>query len=288
VPVEWSACGVEQHPAPPDTIHGDLSILVVEDNEINRVVACGLLEKAGHHVCAVISGQRALTLLEHQEFDVILMDLNLPDLSGQETIRQIRSHQSPRVARTPVVVCSAMVTKHDIEDSLGAGANAFLGKPYSPQRLQAAIESALRSVTPVDHDTSVTLTPADRDTRFDPSADGALLTHHAAELGLATTQQIIGLFCNTMPATLAQARLAFVDGNNSLLLRSVHRMKSSASTIGLHALADLAATLEAAIAKEQHAQIHSLMAELEKRLPEAMASLAVLWADVQQKQADSS
>jgi HPt (histidine-containing phosphotransfer) domain-containing protein len=65
-------------------------------------------------------------------------------------------------------------------------------------------------------------------------------------------------------------------------------MKSSASTIGLHALADLAATLEAAIAKEQHAQIHSLMAELEKRLPEAMASLAVLWADVQQKQADSS
>jgi HPt (histidine-containing phosphotransfer) domain-containing protein len=216
------------------------------------------------------------------------MDLNLPDLSGQETIRQIRSHQSPRVARTPVVVCSAMVTKHNIEESLGAGANAFLGKPYSPQRLQAAIETALRSVTPVDHDTSVTLTPADRYTRNDPSADGALLTHHAAELGLATTQQIIDLFCNTMPATFAQARLAFVDGNNSLLLRSVHRMKSSASTIGLHALADMAATLEAAIAEEQHAKIHSLMAELEKRLPDAMASLAVLWADVQQMQVKSS
>jgi len=288
VPLEWSTCDAEQHPASPETIHGDLSILVVEDNEINRVVACGLLEKAGHHVCAVTSGQRALALLEHQEFDVILMDLNLPDLSGQETIRQIRSHQSPRVARTPVVVCSAMVTKHDIEDSLGAGANAFVGKPYSPVRLQAAIETALRSVTPVDHDTSVALTSAGRDTRFDPSAHGALLTHHAAELGVPTTQQIIDLFCNTMPATIAQARQAFVDGNNSLLLRSVHRMKSSASTIGLRALADMAATLEAAIAEEQNARIHTLMAELEQRLPDAMANLAVLWADVQQKQADSS
>ncbi len=288
VPLEWSTCDAEQHPAPPETIHRDLSILVVEDNEINRVVACGLLEKAGHHVCAVISGQRALTLLEHQGFDVVLMDLNLPDLSGLETIRQIRGHQSPRVACTPVVVCSAMVTKHDIEDSLGAGANAFLGKPYSPERLQATIETALWSVTPVDHDTSVTLTSADRDNRFDPSARDALLTHHAAELGLATTQQIIDLFMNTMPATFAQAKQAFADGNNSLLLRSVHRIKGSASTIGLLALADMAAKLEATVVEGQHAQIHTLLTELEQRLPGVMASLAVLWAEVKQKQAVSS
>lgn len=121
-----------------------------------------------------------------------------------------------------------------------------------------------------------------------PGVDGALLTHHAAELGLATTQQIIDLFNNTMPANLAQARLAFADGNNSLLLRAVHRMKSSASTIGLRALTDMAAALEAAIVEGQHTQIHTLMAELEQQLPDAMASLAMLWADVQQKQAASA
>jgi signal transduction histidine kinase/DNA-binding response OmpR family regulator len=288
VPLDWSEVDAEQLPTPTKANHGDLSILVVEDNEINRVVACGLLEKAGHHVCAVISGQRALTLLDHQGFDVVLMDLNLPDLSGLETIRLIRGHKNPNIASTPVVVVSALVTKHDIEDSLGIGANAFLGKPYSPQRLQAAIEAAFRARAPLACDSGATIEPQPHHMALVPGVDGALLTHHAAELGLATTQQIIDLFNNTMPANLAQARLAFADGNNSLLLRAVHRMKSSASTIGLRALTDMAAALEAAIVEGQHTQIHTLMAELEQQLPDAMASLAMLWADVQQKQAASA
>jgi HPt (histidine-containing phosphotransfer) domain-containing protein len=118
--------------------------------------------------------------------------------------------------------------------------------------------------------------------------DGALLTQHAAELGLATTQRIIDLFNDTIPATLTLARQAFAEGNNNLLVRTVHRMKSSASTVGLRSLADMAARLEAAVLDGQHAQIDTLMAELEQRLPDVMASLAVLWADVQRKQAVSS
>lgn len=288
VPLEWSECTAETHQAPPKTNQGDLDILVVEDNEINRVVACGLLEKAGNHVCAVISGKQALALLDHQGFDVILMDLNLPDLSGLETIRQIRGHQSPRVACTPVVVCSALVTKHDIEDSLGVGANAFLGKPYSPERLQAAIETALRAEMPVADDTTVKLTSTDHDSGLATTMDGALLAQHATELGLATTQQIIDLFNDTVPTTLAQARQALVDGNNKLLVNAVHRMKSSASTVGLSALASSAAALETAAVNGQHARVDTLMAELEHGLPDAMSSLAGLWANVQRRQSISS
>lgn len=288
VPLEWSECTAETHLAPPKTNQGDLDILVVEDNEINRVVACGLLEKAGNHVCAVISGKQALALLDHQGFDVILMDLNLPDLSGLETIRQIRGHQSPRVACTPVVVCSALVTKHDIEDSLGVGANAFLGKPYSPERLQAAIETALRAEMPVADDTTVKLTSTDHDSGLATTMDGALLAQHATELGLATTQQIIDLFNDTVPTTLAQARQALVDGNNKLLVNAVHRMKSSASTVGLSALASSAAALETAAVNGQHARVDTLMAELEHGLPDAMSSLAGLWANVQRRQSISS
>ena len=288
VPLEWSEGTEVAYLAPSEVTHGDLDILVVEDDEINRLVACGLLEKAGHHVCAVISGKHALTMLDHQGYDVILMDLNLPDLSGLETIRQIRGHKNPGIACTPVVVCSALVTKNDIEDSLRVGANAFLGKPYSPERLKAAIETALRPEAPVARDTGDTLTSTHHDTVLVPNLDGALLAHHAAELGLATTQQIIDLFNDTIPATLAQAKQALTDGNGKLLLNKVHRMKSSASTIGLRSLADMAAKLEAAVVNEQAAQIDTLMVELEQRLPDAIASLAVLWEDVQQKQAVSS
>jgi signal transduction histidine kinase/CheY-like chemotaxis protein/HPt (histidine-containing phosphotransfer) domain-containing protein len=288
VPLAWSACTAETHPAPPEINHDDLDVLVVEDNQINRVVACGLLEKAGHHVCAVVSGKQALALLDHQDFDVILMDLNLPDLSGLDTIRQIRGYQRPSVAHTPVVVCSALVTKHDIEDSLDVGANAFLGKPYSPERLKAAIETALRTETPVARDTGDTLTSAHHDTVLVPNVDGALLAHHAAELGLATMQQIIDLFNSTVPIALAEARQAFGDGNNKTLVRAVHRMKSSASTVGLRSLADMAATLEEAALDGQYARIETLMTELEQRLPDVVASFAQLWADLQRKQAISS
>lgn len=288
VPLEWSEGTEVAHLAPSEVTHGDLDILVVEDDEINRLVACGLLEKVGHHVCAVISGQHALALLDHQGFDVILMDLNLPDLSGLETIRQIRGHPNPNIAGTPIVVVSALVTKHDIEDSLGVGANAFLGKPYSPERLQAAIQTALRAKAPVASDIVSPLTSQPNDMAPEQNVDGVLLTHHAAELGLATTQQIIDLFNDTIPATLAQAKQALADGNCKLLLNTVHRMKSSASTVGLRSLADMAAKLEAAVVNEQAAQIDTLMVELEQRLPGAMASLAVLWTDVQQKQTVSS
>ncbi len=288
VPLAWSECTAQTHLPTPEVHHGNLNILVVEDDEINRVVACGLLEKAGHHVSAVISGERALTLLDHQGFDVILMDLNLPDLSGLETIRQIRGHNSPNIARTPVLVVSALVTKHDIEDSLDVGANAFLGKPYSPERLLAGIEAALRARTPVASDAGAPMPSRPYDMALAPSVDGASLTQHAAELGLATTQQIVDLFNDTIPATLALARQAFADGDNKLLVRTVHRMKSSASTVGLRSLADMAATLEATVVDGQHAQIDILLAELEQRLPDVMASLAVLWTDVQRKQAASS
>ncbi len=264
-----------------------LNCLVVEDNEINRVVACGLLEKSGHRVCAVSSGSRALALLDRQCFDLILMDLNLPDLGGLETIRLIRAHKTQSVARIPVVVVSALVTKDDIQDSLNAGASAFLGKPYRPERLEDTIKAALHESTfVVDSARSPMACPC-LDTDLAPMIDSALLTSHVTELGLATTQQIIDLFIDTVPATLAQARRAIYEGNDKLLVSAAHRVKGSASTIGLGSLADMAAALEAAAVNGHHEQVEILMAELEHGLPNAMACLQMLWADLQRRHAIS-
>lgn len=264
-----------------------LNFLVVEDNEINRVVACGLLEKSGHRVCAVSSGSQALALLDRQCFDLILMDLNLPDLGGLETIRLIRAHKTQSVARIPVVVVSALVTKDDIQDSLNAGASAFLGKPYRPERLEDTIKAALHESTfVVDSARSPMACPC-LDTDIAPMIDSALLTSHVTELGLATTQQIIDLFIDTVPATLAQARRAIYEGNDKLLVSAAHRVKGSASTIGLGSLADMAAALEAAAVNGHHEQVEILMAELEHGLPNAMACLQMLWADLQRRHAIS-
>ena len=260
-----------------------LNFLVVEDNEINQTVACGLLEKSGHRVCAVSSGSQALALLDCQPFDLILMDLNLPDLGGLEIIRLIRGHKTQSVARVPVVVVSALVTKDDIQASLNAGANAFLGKPYRPERLEDTIKAALHDKTIVAYHAEPSVASSRHDTDVSPMADKALLARLVTELGMAKTQQIIDLFNDTVPVTLVQAKHANHEGNRKLLVSAAHRVKSSASTIGLGSLATMAAALEAAAMEGHHEQVEILMAELEHGLPDVMACLQMLWADVQRE-----
>ncbi len=264
-----------------DASQPSLNFLVVEDNEINRLVACGLLERSGHSVSTASSGCEALSLLDHQCFDLILMDLNLPDLDGLEIIRLIRCHKTPSIARIPVVVVSALVTKDDIQDSLNAGANAFLGKPYRPGGLSDIIKATLQANVSVANKAEAPMTSQHPDANVAPIVDQTLLASHVAELGIAKTQQIIDLFNDTVPITLAQAKRAIHEGNGKLLVSAAHRVKSSASTIGLRSLANMAGKLETAAVEGHHDQVEILMAELEHGLPEVLASLQMLWTDVQ-------
>ena len=114
-----------------------------------------------------------------------------------------------------------------------------------------------------------------------PMVDKSVLARLVTELGMAKTQQIIDLFSDTVPATLAQARRAIHEGNRKLLVSAAHRVKSSASTIGLGSLANMAAALEAAAGEGAHEQVEILMVELECGLPDVMTCLQMLWADVQ-------
>ena len=108
----------------------------------------------------------------------------------------------------------------------------------------ATIQDALRTCSSVANDPDSVVTSPGDGWVVAPNEDGALLSQHAAELGMATTQQIIDLFTSTVPATLAQARHAFQAGNKKLLVRAAHRLKSSASTVGMRSLADMAGKLE--------------------------------------------
>jgi signal transduction histidine kinase/HPt (histidine-containing phosphotransfer) domain-containing protein/ActR/RegA family two-component response regulator len=265
-----------------------LNCLVVEDDEVNRIVACGLLEKFGHHVSSVISGSLALALLETRSFDLILMDLNLPGLSGLETIRSIRANKDPSVARVPVVVVSAFVTKDAIQDSLNAGANAFLGKPYRPERLETAIRTVLLPDISVSDKAGPPVFRQGDDKGIQSEEDEGVMTRLVSELGFELTQKIIEAFIDTAPETLEQAKLGLREGDFQLVLQAAHRMKSSASTIGFGSLADLAATLEAAASDGHKDKIAILMAELERRVPVVSERLKRFRDDPQRQSATST
>lgn len=112
-----------------------LHALVADDHVANRMVLQGVLQKAGHRVTTVEDGEHALDALVTGEFDVALIDLHMPQLSGIDLLRQLRVIEAGGRPRTPVVVLSADATPDSVSACKAAGARAFLAKPFVVARL---------------------------------------------------------------------------------------------------------------------------------------------------------
>ena len=253
-------------------------ILLVEDNEINRMVACGLLDRVGHRVQAVGTGSEALAMLEQERFDIVLMDLNLPGLSGLETIGCMRRHPDARIARLPILVVSALVTKDGIADCLSAGANAFLGKPYKPDQLDVTVRATLHAGT----QGGAQLLPFEDAVQPQtlPPLDPRPFQEHVAQLGLEMSGRIVAIFIETVPTLLAAALQDFRAGQQAQVVRAAHRIKSSAATLGLCQLAALAGALEAQVVHGNAQQIEPLLAQLPSCLAQAIEALQTLLAQL--------
>lgn len=116
-----------------------INILVVEDdNDINELL-CKIIKKSQYHAQAAYSGTEALLYLEKQKWDLVLLDLMLPGMPGEEILSKIIS-TSP----TPVIIISAKNTQHTKIDSLRSGADDFISKPFDVEEVSARIDSLLR------------------------------------------------------------------------------------------------------------------------------------------------
>jgi signal transduction histidine kinase/ActR/RegA family two-component response regulator len=118
---------------------GPLRILVAEDNTVNQRLAQRLLEKDGHCVSMVANGRAAVEAVERTSFDLILMDVQMPEMDGLEATAMIRQFEQVLRRRTPIVALTAGAMQSDREDCLAAGMDAYLTKPLRPEELRAAI-----------------------------------------------------------------------------------------------------------------------------------------------------
>lgn len=118
--------------------HASLNILLAEDNEVNQRVAGTLLKRAGHQVTIACDGHQALELASSQSFDVVLMDMHMPEMDGLEATKAIRLLPAP-ASRVPIVALTAAGSSSDIETCLQAGMNYFLVKPFRMERLEAIL-----------------------------------------------------------------------------------------------------------------------------------------------------
>jgi CheY-like chemotaxis protein len=114
-------------------------VLVVDDSEVNQLVAMGMLSHLGYTAEVAEDGREALALLEHRQFDAILMDVQMPEMDGYEATQAIRRVEAGR-RRTPIIAMTASVTDGERERCRSAGMDDYLGKPMERKDVLAVLE----------------------------------------------------------------------------------------------------------------------------------------------------
>jgi len=126
--------------SPGDRPAATLRILVAEDNPVNQAVARRLLQKRGHIVTTVDNGREALAALEKGAFDLILMDVQMPEMDGLEATAAIRNREQGTGVHVPIVAMTAHAMKGDEEQCLAAGMDGYITKPIRSEELFATID----------------------------------------------------------------------------------------------------------------------------------------------------
>lgn len=123
--------------------HGELRVLIAEDNEVNQLVARRIFEKLGHKVTVVGTGREALAAVQSRQFDLVAMDVQMPEMDGLDATRAIRAWEEKTGTHVPIVAMTAHAMKGDSERCLAAGMDGYVSKPIRIQELEKAISQTL-------------------------------------------------------------------------------------------------------------------------------------------------
>ena len=118
-----------------------LRVLLAEDNPVNQQLERRLLERRGHHVTIAATGRQALECLERESFDIILMDVQMPDMDGLEATEVIRARERDTGIHVPIIALTARTMKEDRDRCLAAGMDAFITKPIQAVEFLTVVES---------------------------------------------------------------------------------------------------------------------------------------------------
>ncbi|WP_373960396.1 TMAO reductase system sensor histidine kinase/response regulator TorS [Vibrio gigantis] len=257
-------------------------VLLIEDNPVNCIVAEGFLNNLGHDVVIATTGQEARAIFREQEFDIALVDINLPDCDGVELIQQLKDdalqHEDEEGAirkAPPMIAVSAHVFNEEVESYLASGFDGFLPKPLEKEALARLVVTQLDGKTlllpqPDPNDSIcqqnnlgycekrtgselVVETKAEHPeqgespvTSIDSKViiDNKVIEGDLSILGLDKMKQIVGLFEQSSLETLKE----LVDANDAQNAREVkslaHKLKGSAGSLGLLALFDVCKNIE--------------------------------------------
>jgi two-component system sensor histidine kinase/response regulator len=206
-------------------------VLLAEDNVVNQRVAVGLLTRRGHTVTVASNGVEVLQALEHDTFDLVLMDVQMPEMGGLEATAAIRQREERTGGHLRIVAMTAHVMTGDREKCFAAGMDGYLSKPIDRQMLYAVVEQeeTAKSAPP----TAPAVAPIDR---------AAVMHRLGGDLELFA--DVTRLFFEDCPARVAAIKVA-IDAHDADRLRmEAHALKGVAANLSAARLFEAAQTLE--------------------------------------------
>lgn len=272
-----------------------LRILLAEDNEVNRSVALKTLEKMGYRADAVENGAEAITVLTERDYDLVLMDVQMPEMDGMEATRRIRDPQSPvRNHAVPVIALTAHAMAGDREACLAAGMDDYLSKPIRPEELAAVLSRWSRrspepsvglpvgSSSDSPFEASSGGTACDVTTADDAAASGAAddaTDDHAADVDEPVFDRhvllnllggdeeaaadIVREFLSDVPQQVAALRAALTVGDVERARVQAHTLKGASANVGAGALRAVAYRAETAAADGDLEALAGLLSDIE-------------------------
>ena len=240
-----------------------LRILLAEDNAVNQQVALRLLDQLGYRADVASNGLEALDALERQPYDVVLMDVQMPELDGLDASRRI-CERWPAEVRPRIIAMTANVMAEDREACFAAGMDDYVAKPIRPDELATALARA----RPLG-DTGT------------PRAEGATLDASAVESlrdlgGEEFVAEVIDTFLSDAPALVVALRTTYEQGDTEGLRRAAHTLKSNGQTFGAGRFSGLCRELERRARSNELHGTAELVDRVEREYGSLEKSLAAL------------
>ncbi len=270
---------VETPDTGPETVDSNLSgarILLAEDKKINRQIVCDLLQKYGLHISVAENGRQALEILDRENFDLLFMDIQMPEMDGYQATKAIRKDK--RFDRLPIIAMTAHAMAGDREKCFQIGMNDYLSKPIDPQRLYALINRWLKpnshaqpALKPSTQDKSQIKTLSDGLPGFD--VPDALQRVNG---NITFYKELLAEFRQYLSETLATLRPRIDDSQTDLALRDLHGLRGVSGNIGAFLLAGICRNLELALPDASEKEIIGPLHRLEEALNQTIQNIDTL------------
>lgn len=218
----------------PQVTLASMNVLLVEDNDIGRIVIEGYLRHEGHKVTLAKDGFEALALAE-QPFDLILMDISMPGMDGVETTLRMHQVHKRLGLKIPIIAMSAHIFPQEVDNYLTSGLDGFVGKPIDPERLReilVGVSQAQKGMVSMPNEVEAQL------------VNEKLLNEDLSVLNKACMLDMVNLFTQACHDNMAALEIAREEEDWVKLSDLAHNFKNAAGSLGLETLHQLVNQLE--------------------------------------------